>query len=57
MIDRGHTLPLVRQAELLRLSRNNLYYRASAGSEARHQALLSRDQSIEHPENGGRDRD
>ena len=26
MIDRGHDLPLVRQAELLRLSRSNLYY-------------------------------
>jgi putative transposase len=26
MIDREHTLPLVRQAELLRLSRSTLYY-------------------------------
>jgi putative transposase len=26
MIDRSHELPLVRQAELLRLSRSNLYY-------------------------------
>src|SRR5271165_2862163 len=26
MIDRNHDLPLVRQAELLRLSRSNLYY-------------------------------
>src|SRR4051794_40374244 len=26
MIDRGHDLPLVRQAELLRLSRRTLYY-------------------------------
>ena len=26
MIDRSHDLPLVRQAELLRLSRSRLYY-------------------------------
>ena len=26
MIDRNHDLPLVRQAELLRLSRSSLYY-------------------------------
>ena len=26
MIDRGHDLPLVRQADLLRLSRSTLYY-------------------------------
>ena len=26
MIDRGHDLPLARQAELLRLSRGSLYY-------------------------------
>ena len=26
MIDRNHDLPLVRQAELLRLSRSTLYY-------------------------------
>ena len=26
MIDRAHELPLVRQAELLRLSRSSLYY-------------------------------
>jgi putative transposase len=26
MIDRGHALPLLRQAELLRLSRSSLYY-------------------------------
>jgi putative transposase len=26
MIDRSHELPLVRQAELLRLSRSSLYY-------------------------------
>ena len=28
MIDRGHTLPLVRQARLLKLSRGGVYYTA-----------------------------
>ena len=36
MIDRGHDLPLARQAELLRLSRSSLYYepQACAGGRA-----------------------
>ena len=34
MIDRGHELPLIRQAELLRLSRGSLYYQPRAVSAA-----------------------
>jgi putative transposase len=30
MIDRGHDLPLIRQADLLGLSRGSLYYRPRA---------------------------
>jgi putative transposase len=30
MIDRGHKLPLIRQAEVLRLSRGSLYYQPRA---------------------------
>ena len=35
MIDRSHDLPLVRQAELLRLSRSTLYYEPQACSGSR----------------------
>jgi putative transposase len=34
MIDRGHELPLIRQVELLRLSRGSLYYQPRAVSAA-----------------------
>ena len=34
MIDRGHDLPLVRQAELLNLSRSTLYYQPAPVSAA-----------------------
>ena len=34
MIDRSHALPLVRQAELLKLSRSSLYYEPQAVSAA-----------------------
>ena len=35
MIDRSHDLPLVRQAELLRLSRSRLYYEPRPVSASR----------------------
>jgi putative transposase len=34
MIDRGHDLPLGRQAELLRLSRSSIYYEPRAVASA-----------------------
>jgi putative transposase len=34
MIDLGHALPVIRQAELLELSRSNVYYLPRAVSEA-----------------------
>ncbi len=41
MIDRGHELALVRQAELLRLSRSSLYYEPRPVPEAEH-AIMRR---------------
>ncbi|MBC7483952.1 MAG: hypothetical protein H7337_19095 [Rhizobacter sp.] len=34
MIDRNHALPITRQAELVGISRGNVYYLARATSEA-----------------------
>jgi hypothetical protein len=41
MIDRGHDLPLVRQAELLRLSCSSLYYEPRSLINSSRSALIS----------------
>ena len=41
MIDRNHALPITRQAELVGISRGNVYYLARATSEA-DQRLMKR---------------
>ena len=41
MIDRNHALPIARQAELVGISRGNVYYLARAASEA-DQRLMKR---------------
>ena len=33
MIDRDHDLPIVKQAEVLNISRGSVYYPAAAGAE------------------------
>ena len=55
MIDRSHTLPLSRQAELVLISRGNVYYLPCAVSEA-DQALMRRIDALnlEHPFAGSR---
>jgi putative transposase len=41
MIDKSHQLPVVRQAQLLELSRSSVYYRAQPTSESDLKLLLS----------------
>jgi len=55
MIDRGHELPIKRQAELLSISRGSVYYRPEPISEA-DLALMRRidEMHLEHPFAGSR---
>ena len=46
MIDRNHDLPLVRQAELLRLSRSTLYYEPQAAPAAELAIMRRIDQAV-----------
>ena len=55
MIDRNHALPITRQAELVGISRGNVYYLARAASEA-DQRLMKRIDALNlaHPFAGSR---
>jgi putative transposase len=55
MIDRGHALPLVRQAELLRLSRSSVYYEPRPVPAAELAIMRRIDElHLEHPFAGSR---
>ena len=55
MIDRGHALPLLRQAELLRLSRSSMYYEPRPVPEAELAIMRRIDElHLEHPFAGSR---
>src|SRR5690349_23441941 len=55
MIDRGHALPLVRQAELLRLSRSSVYYEPRPVPAAELVIMRRIDElHLEHPFAGSR---
>ena len=55
MIDKNHELPVVRQAQLLELSRSSVYYRAPPTSESDLKLLRRIDElHLEHPFAGAR---
>ena len=55
MIDRSHALPITRQAELVGISRGNVYYLPSAVSEADHRLMRRIDElNLAHPFAGSR---
>ncbi len=55
MIDRNHTLPIKRQAELLSIGRSTVYYRARPVSDADLQVMRRIDQiHLAHPTAGAR---
>jgi putative transposase len=55
MIDAGHTLPVIRQAELLDLARSTVYYRAQPTSAADLALMRRMDElHLEHPFAGAR---
>src|SRR5438105_10311104 len=55
MIDRNHELPIKRQAELMGISRGNVYYLARTVSEAEQRLMRRIDElHLEHPVAGAR---
>ena len=55
MIDRSHALPITRQAELVGISRGNVYYLPSAVSEAEQQLMRRIDElNLKYPFAGSR---
>ena len=55
MIDRSHALPITRQAELVGISRGNVYYLPSAVSEADHRLMRRIDElNLKYPFAGSR---
>jgi putative transposase len=55
MIDRNHALPITRQAELVGISRGNVYYLARATSEADQRLMKRMDAlNLAHPFMGSR---